>query len=379
MNDELTPSERAALRARIVGGAHDIKPVGAHRNAWIAGSVAAAMVVAIAGGAAVTSTLSAPEIATTPSPSATVTAAPVPVPTPTATPTPTQEPVVLPRGSAPFDGACDNAIDGADLDAAAGMKMGRVGPDWIDSAATVRGGIECLWYSSEEYSAAFVEVGVFPDGQQPTNPALVQDPGCRDNYGRLLCIRQGAAEGMTAWVRVSSVHGDVVSAGADRVLDAVLSRVSRYPVGVAATALPTWWSAPDCARLAEVIDAESLSLPDVTVEKVDATSGRDGACRIDAPSEDIYASWSATMSVIGGGAVNVPSIIAAGGQRTDVAGAAEAYWVSWHDGIDGGGSEVLAVSDGENLLLVDVPFNLLPAGGDLPRATTIAQKVLPLL
>ncbi len=205
MNDELTPSERAALRARIVGGAHDIKPVGAHRNAWIAGSVAAAMVVAIAGGVAVTSTLSAPEIATTPSPSPTVTAAPVPVPTPTATPT--QEPVVLPRGSAPFDGACDNVIDGADLDAAAGMKMGRVGPDWIDSAATVRGGIECLWYSSEEYSAAFVEVGVFPDGQQPTNPALVQDPGCRDNYGRLLCTRQGAADGMNAWVRISSVRG----------------------------------------------------------------------------------------------------------------------------------------------------------------------------
>ena len=69
MNDELTPSERAALRARIVGGAHDITPVGAHRNAWIAGSVAAALVVAIAGGVAVTSTLSAPEIATTPSPS----------------------------------------------------------------------------------------------------------------------------------------------------------------------------------------------------------------------------------------------------------------------------------------------------------------------
>ncbi|MXS74772.1 hypothetical protein CSIV_04550 [Microbacterium sp. CSI-V] len=69
MNDELTPDERAAMRAPIVGGARDIAPVGAHRNAWIAGSIAAVLVVAIAGGVVATSTLSAPPIANTPTPS----------------------------------------------------------------------------------------------------------------------------------------------------------------------------------------------------------------------------------------------------------------------------------------------------------------------
>ncbi|WZH37019.1 MAG: hypothetical protein PIR02_20085 [Microbacterium enclense] len=85
MNDELTPDERAAMRARIVGGARDISPAGAHRNAWIAGSVAAVLVVAIAGGVVATSTLSAPPIANTPTP--TVTLPPIPEPTPTPTPT----------------------------------------------------------------------------------------------------------------------------------------------------------------------------------------------------------------------------------------------------------------------------------------------------
>ncbi|MDI9892247.1 hypothetical protein [Microbacterium sp. IEGM 1404] len=68
MNDELTPDERAAMRVPIVGGARDIAPVGAHRNAWIAGSIAAVLVVAIAGGVVTTSTLSAPPIANTPTP-----------------------------------------------------------------------------------------------------------------------------------------------------------------------------------------------------------------------------------------------------------------------------------------------------------------------
>ncbi len=92
MIDQLTPDERAALRARIVGGARDIKPAGAHRGAWIAGSVAALLVVALAGGVAATTTLSAPPIANTPSPSPTATVAPVPTPTASQTPTPTAPP-----------------------------------------------------------------------------------------------------------------------------------------------------------------------------------------------------------------------------------------------------------------------------------------------
>ncbi|WP_022879677.1 hypothetical protein [Microbacterium sp. B19] len=109
MNDELTPSERAAMRSRILGGARDIKPVGAHRNAWIAGSVAAVLVAAIAGGVVATSTLSAPQIANTPSPTAT-TEPVVPTPTPTPTPSamPTPPPHVVTQPASRFSFGCDD-------------------------------------------------------------------------------------------------------------------------------------------------------------------------------------------------------------------------------------------------------------------------------
>ncbi|WP_156459244.1 hypothetical protein [Microbacterium sp. Leaf151] len=109
MNDELTPSERSALRAQILGGARGIKPVGAHRNAVIAGSIAAVLVVAIAGGVAATSTLSAPEIAATPTPTETATSPPAPTSAPS--PTPTATPTSVSRVTQPaprFAFACDD-------------------------------------------------------------------------------------------------------------------------------------------------------------------------------------------------------------------------------------------------------------------------------
>ncbi|MDR6099706.1 hypothetical protein [Microbacterium sp. SORGH_AS_0454] len=139
MNDELTPSERAALRARIVGGAHDIKHVGAHRNAWIAGSVAAVMVVAIAGGVAVTSTLSAPEIATTPSPTVTTTTTPIPIPTPTSAPTPTMSPTTVLQALA-FGGECSVVLDDETVSEFFGVPM-KPGTNLLGGARVLGGGV----------------------------------------------------------------------------------------------------------------------------------------------------------------------------------------------------------------------------------------------
>lgn len=159
MNEELTPSERAALRARIVGGAHGIKPVGAHRNAWIAGSVAAVLVVAIAGGVAATTTLSAPEIATTPSPSLTATTEPAPTVAPVPTPTPTPMPTLARLVSVPssrFSFGCDQVAE------TVRAYFDGVVPETRDTRPTPRGNLLTegpMQYSFAQAGAVYCEFG----------------------------------------------------------------------------------------------------------------------------------------------------------------------------------------------------------------------------
>ncbi|MCJ1708173.1 hypothetical protein [Microbacterium sp. VKM Ac-2923] len=160
MNDELTPAERAALRARIVGGAHDIKPVGAHRGAWIAGSVATALVVAIAGGVAVTSTLSAPPVATTPSPSATATAEPTPTLAPTRTPT--SSPTSTPTAPAvAFGGDCSAVLNDAAASALVGADV-RLAPGLPVWDSDVLGGISCQWRAEAPEDWRALNITVLP-------------------------------------------------------------------------------------------------------------------------------------------------------------------------------------------------------------------------
>ncbi|WP_295789314.1 hypothetical protein [uncultured Microbacterium sp.] len=160
MNDELTPSERADLRARIVGGAHDIKPVGAHRSAWVAGSLAAVLVVAIAGGVAVTSTLSAPPVATTPSPVATTTVSPQPVSNPTLSPTPmtSSTPSSIPVApTVAFGGECSSVLSTDEARAFIPDVELSTSGDEIDSTPpssrkvfALLGGLSCWWTSDQD-------------------------------------------------------------------------------------------------------------------------------------------------------------------------------------------------------------------------------------
>lgn len=160
MNDELTPDERAAMRARILGGARGITPTGAHRGTWIAGSVAAALIVAIAGGVAATSTLSAPEIATSPSPNATA-----PTPRFTATPTPTLSPTAPSQTpTAPalaFGGDCSTVLDDSTVSAIAGVEM-RLSREPIVWDARWLGGISCQWRAQDPTEWQVVNLTVLP-------------------------------------------------------------------------------------------------------------------------------------------------------------------------------------------------------------------------
>lgn len=372
MNDELTPSERAALRARIVGGAHDIKPVGAHRGAWIAGSVAAVLVVAIAGGVAVTTTLSAPEIATTPTPTVTVPSVPQPSPTRTPTPEPTAESVSL--GAAPFDGSCANVVDEQTLADATGHPMQLAGFGWNDARATVRGGLVCWWVSSDEYLAAMVRVAAFPVGEEPTDPETFGEAGC-DETEQYRCTRVGTANGMRVWVRMSGSSDAVVTASPG-LLDQVVTRVGVYAPGVPATPTSAWWAPLDCETVVGAIDASELGFTSVVVETPTFTSIA-GACQLLFRQGDD--GWTTSVYVVPGGAVAVPSVIAAGGERVAVAGAREAYWVAAHDGVDGGGGHVLVASDGVNALHVSVGAGTAFDETDRERAIFVADRILPLL
>lgn len=369
MNDELTPEERAALRARIVGGARGITPVGAHRGAWIAGSIAAVLVVAIAGGVVATSTLSAPPVATTPSPSPSLT--PTTEPTRTFTPTPTLTPTPVPVGIAPFAGACDNVADPGILANATGYDMYLAGSSWSSGIETVRGGLTCVWASRGEYLAALLSVSVFPEGvERPTTRPLAE-PGC-DLVDRITCVRIATVNAMTVRVEMSAPL-DVVERGSKEMLDAAVSRIGDYPVGVAATPTGDWWAPLLCEDLVAAFDAPALGADSVTVKPAEFSSIPND-CDIAFFFGDTR--WTASAHVVPGGAVDLPTVPAAGGEAVEVAGAETAYWVSTSDGIDGGGGRSLVASDGTNVLVVYVAAHGGDLDLDLQRAVAVAERVL---
>ncbi|WP_136587876.1 hypothetical protein [Microbacterium hydrothermale] len=236
MNDELTPEERAALRARIMGGARDIMPVGGHRAAWIAGSIAAVLVVGIAGGVAVTSTLGAPQVATSPSPTAAVIE-----PEPTTTPTPTPTPTPSATSTAPtpdaFGGDCANVLSDEEASAIVGVEMvlaNGLAPD----DPGVLGGISCQWRASGEGYEA-VGVSVFPSDVVPETlrGSLGVPSNCSlDALGCRSDARFGDAV-VSAW---GSTDAQVAA-----LLAEVGPRAEERP-GVGSAVPPGAWAVPDC-------------------------------------------------------------------------------------------------------------------------------------
>ncbi|MDQ1122784.1 hypothetical protein [Microbacterium trichothecenolyticum] len=255
MNAELTPEEHAALRARIVGGARGIKPAGAHRGAVIAGAIAAVLVIAVAGGVAATSTLSAPQIATTPSPTATVTA--VETPTPTSTPVSTATPPAVPVVA--FGGDCDQMMTDAEASdflrggGAARYASSQLEADTSGSLALL-GGISCTW--ANEGDGFTVVVGA-PDAIAPELAASISSTRCVRNGGCSLGQTTGdlwiAVQDHTSPADVSvGFTADEIATAAVR-LERVISFIGRKahaaPVATIDSVLPTRWTLTDCETL----------------------------------------------------------------------------------------------------------------------------------
>ncbi len=229
MNDELTPDERAALRARIVGGARGITPVGAHRGAWIAGSIAAVLVVGIAGGVAVTSTLSAPQIATTPSPVVSASEAPAPVPTPVSTPALTPTPTPAPATPVmAFGGDCAAVLDDDAASAVVGVEVARWEGLTVWDARAL-GGVSCHWRAVDPSGWQSVSVTVLPYAVVPdaVRARLGVEPFCEGgpcDYSERFGEAWVSATGSSADVAMGAVAAvgprAVAAAGAPRTLPA---------------------------------------------------------------------------------------------------------------------------------------------------------------
>ena len=244
MNDELTPDERAAMRARILGGARDITPAGAHRKAWIAGIVAVALVVAIAGGVVATSTLSSPVIATTPSPSPTVSSEPTPSPSPTPTPSATNG--ALPPTVA-FDGECAAVLSDDAVSSIVGTPM--ILSNGVSAQdAGVLGGVTCQWIAAGDgYQAVGISVfrwEVVPDAVRSQIGVI---PDCAvDGYSCEYAQRFGDAA-----VLVWASRTDDLTALADAVGD----RAALSP-GSAGSLPPDAWTVPECSVVRDALDRE---------------------------------------------------------------------------------------------------------------------------
>ncbi len=337
MNDELTPSERAALRARIVGGAHDITPVGAHRNAWIAGSVAAALVVAIAGGVAVTSTLSAPEIATTPSPSPTATVAPVPTPTPTVAPTPTPAPT--PLATAPvlaFGGDCSAVLDADAASSVVGVPM-RLWEGLSVWDARSLGGVSCHWRTQD--SSGWQSVGV------TVLPYSVVPDAVRARIGVAPVCEGGPCDYSErfgdAWV---SAYASSASVALDAVA-AVGSRAAASP-GIERALPAAAWHLDGCQdRLRGAVEQTlgRVGLEPVGTDNVpqgqewDVLTGRGAAawCSVAPPVYDDPDYFTLRLSIAAGAQSDASEVERFGGIPVQVNGARAAWWIPPANGVDG--------------------------------------------
>lgn len=346
MNDQLTPDERAALRARIVGGARDIKPAGAHRGPWIAGSVAALLVVALAGGVAATTTLSAPPIANTPSPSPTATVAPVPTPTASPIPTPTLTPTATPTSAAPsvaFGGDCSAVLTDEEATELSGAPMRSMSFLAVWDARWL-GGVDCEWRAADADTYRALSVTVLPWASVPDEVRAEAGvvPACEG--GAICDYSQRFGD---VWVAVA---GDAALA---EVADTVGARASQSP-GAPRSLAASAWRLTDCEEqlreaVATGLGREDLrpiatdNVPHGQVWDVLTASGHAAWCSFTAGPYDEVDAPSLRVSLAAGAAADADEVAAFGGAPLAVTGADAAWWLPAKGGI---GARVLAAAPG---------------------------------
>lgn len=330
MNDDLTPDERAALRARIVGGARDIKPAGAHRGGVIAGSIAAVLVVAVAGGVAATSTLSAPRIATTPSPSATAAPEPTPAPDPSSTPTPTYTPTPTPTAlPVALGGDCTAVLTTAEVSELSGTPMSASAflPVWD---ARWLGGVDCQWLADDPENWRSVNVTVLPWESVPdeVRAAAGVVPVCEG--GGICDYAQRFGD---AWVAAAAF--DATSAVA--AVEAAGARAALSP-GVDRPLAASAWSLTDCEGRVRDAVATGLgrsdlrpigtdNVPQGQVWNVLTARGHAAWCSYTSTSYEEVDPPNVRVSLAAGARAEPDEVVAFGGLPVAVAGADAAWWI----------------------------------------------------
>lgn len=355
MNDDrLSAREHGEMKDRVLAGARRIRPVGAHRAQFAAAAVALVLVGGIAGGAIATTALSGRDQlppATTPSPSS-------PEPTPSTTPT-----TVPAGGVLAFDGVCADILGDDEVSAALGLATRLIPERWHTGEYRALGGIDCFW-ASEEYNAAFVSVVAYPVDQVPaTILAAAEAGGCPPPWVASGCAVAGVVDG--TWVMVSAKReGGDASAATQALFDLAIDRVTQYPAPVAPQRTPEWWVLPTCATIAESLDAAALGLDRIEVSDwvesqrpsdADASSLTEVAgvaswCEFRGTRDDDVDAWqNVFVRYVAGGAWDWASVEADSVAPVDVAGAQSAYVVHDNGRLEGA-SDLLAVSDGTNVL-----------------------------
>ncbi|AZS36380.1 hypothetical protein CVS47_00981 [Microbacterium lemovicicum] len=273
-DDQLTPAEHAAVRQRLLAGARRIEPVGRHRNAWIAGSVAVVLILALAGGAVGIGGLLG---TAQPQPATTATASPSPSPTPTVTPTPSISPTpsLTPTEPPPpvpavaFDGDCSRVLTDEEASEAAGEPVSLFGRSTDSSlypettaSTNLLGGIQCAWRGEEIGIGSFVSVTVLDARAVPADVT--------DKYSASVCTGLSAVCETVrvvgdAWIgaTVPRTVSDLGSPTEDElqsidnalafVIDAVSSRLPETST-VAVPRQSSWWAPGSCEAQRAAVD-----------------------------------------------------------------------------------------------------------------------------
>lgn len=365
MNDErLSAHEHAELRDIVLTGARRIRPAGAHRAQFAAAAIALVLVGGIAGGAIATGALRGGEVppATTASPTPSTTA----TPTPTPTPTPTTPPAPPAEGVLAFGGQCAAVVTDEEVGAALGRPMARNDEPWLTGAYRALGGLDCFWTSSDEYNAAAVRFVAYPADVVPeTVLTAAAAGGCPPEWTPFGCAVAGVVG--DTWIMVSASDTASDTADATQALyDLAADRVARHSAAVAPARTAQWWTLPPCADLVGRLDAAALGydrieiterVADMQTSPGDATqvpevAGTSRWCEMQAVRDGQPDGWANIfIEMVAGGGLDFGTVAAAAVSPVQIAGAQAAYVVHDNSRLDGG-SDLLALTDGTNVLTV---------------------------
>lgn len=382
-DDQLTPAEHAAVRQRLLAGARRIEPVGRHRNAWIAGSVAVVLILALAGGAVGIGGLlgTAP-----PQPATTATASPSPSPTPTVTPTPSISPTpsLTPTEPPPpvpavaFDGDCSRVLTLQQASDALGsaarlVENNELRVTELDSAAAL-GGVMCTWIDDGLNRARVTVL----DGSVVPQDVL-------DTYRTATCGAGNLCElgervgGLWIGVGLTPSSEESEAETSARLLSLIETtrEATRDAVAVAEPRGADWWPAGSCEALTPaVVSAIGGPLtigpgleggPTGMNWDIVRGNGLDAVCGWSDQSDTRSVAMQASFSA-GIGAPSPASLSAAGVRSVEVAGADDA-WILVDDIY--GHVDLVAVS-GPNRLSLTIFFS----SDAVSDAQSVAESLL---